>query len=138
MAEGGGLGRPSRVRSRRLLGVGTARVGGAHAVHDDVRVAEDGGEQVVEVVGDAASESTHRFHLLRVAEQLLELGPLLQRIVPLRGHRGEHLADNRDQQQEVEGADLSRRRRQAGDRANCKHAGGNRHGGQPSGDQRSA
>ncbi len=35
---------------------------------EHVRVAEDDGQDVVEVEGDAAGEPAHRFHLLRLAE----------------------------------------------------------------------
>ena len=41
-----------------------------------VRRAEDGGEQVVEVVRHPGREATYRFHLLRLAELLLEPPPL--------------------------------------------------------------
>ena len=39
----------------------------------ELAVAEDHGQQVVEVVGDAAGEAADRLHLLRLAELLLEL-----------------------------------------------------------------
>ena len=38
---------------------------------DHVRVADDGGQQVVEVVGDAAGEPADRLHLLRVTQLLI-------------------------------------------------------------------
>ncbi len=42
-----------------------------------VERADDAGEQVVEVVGDAPGELAHRLHLLRLAQRLLDPGPLL-------------------------------------------------------------
>ena len=39
----------------------------------ELRVAEDGGEQVVEIVGDATRELAHGFHLLRLPELLFEM-----------------------------------------------------------------
>ncbi len=42
----------------------------------EVAVTDDRGEKVVEVVGDAAGQESHRFHLLRLAELLLESEPL--------------------------------------------------------------
>ena len=45
-------------------------------VEHQVAVAEDRREQVVEVVRDPAGELTDRFHLLRLAQLLLELAPL--------------------------------------------------------------
>ena len=41
------------------------------ALEREVAVAEDGGEQVVEVVRDAARQTAHRLHLLGLAELLL-------------------------------------------------------------------
>ena len=38
----------------------------------ELRVAQDGRQQVVEVVGDAAGQPSHRFHLLRLAELLFD------------------------------------------------------------------
>ena len=43
------------------------------ALADHVRVADDRGEQVVEVVRDAAGEPADRFHLLRLAELLFAI-----------------------------------------------------------------
>ena len=51
----------------------------------EIGVAEDGAEQVVEVVGDAAGEPADRLHLLRLAQLQLELATL--------GHVG-HRADD--------------------------------------------
>ena len=51
-----------------LLDVGAARIAGVEAVEDQVGVAEDGREHVVEVVRDAAGEPADRFHLLRLAQ----------------------------------------------------------------------
>ena len=46
---------------------------GLHLGEDHVRVAENDGKHVVEIVGDAARQPSHGFHLLRVAELLLLL-----------------------------------------------------------------
>ena len=51
------------------LAVGIVRV---EAVERHLAETDDGGEQVVEVVGHAAGELAHRFHLLRLPELLLE------------------------------------------------------------------
>ena len=45
---------------------------GAEALEQEFRVAGDHHEQIVEVVGDAAGEAADRFHLLRLAQLLLE------------------------------------------------------------------
>ena len=45
------------------------REAGLHQVEG----ADDAGEEVVEVVGDAARELAHRLHLLRLAELILSL-----------------------------------------------------------------
>ena len=121
-----------------LLGVGAARIVGAHPVDDDVGVAEDRGEQVVEVVSDAAGQPSHGFHLLRVTEQLLELHALAQCIVALGDHGREDLATHGDDEQEEERRGLSGRGRQASDGADAQHAGEDRHGREPAGDQAGA
>jgi hypothetical protein len=54
--------------------VGRAEALGALARQHDV--AGDAGEDVVEVVGDAAGELADRLHLLRLAQLALELGLL--------------------------------------------------------------
>ena len=41
----------------------------------EVAVGEDGGDQIVEVVGDAAGEPANRLHLLGLAQMLLALAP---------------------------------------------------------------
>ena len=51
-------------------------VGGIELGHGEVREAQDRGEQVVEVVGDAGGERADRFHLLGLADLALELGAL--------------------------------------------------------------
>ena len=43
---------------------------------DQLQPAHDRGEQIVEIVGDAAGELAHRLHLLGLAERLLGLEPL--------------------------------------------------------------
>jgi len=66
-----------------FLGVLASRVAGRRVVQQQLGRAQDGGEQVVEVVGDASRELPHGFHLLRLAQLLLELA--------LRAHvAGEH------------------------------------------------
>src|SRR5690606_8430707 len=54
-----------------LLEILAALVVGLEARQHELGEAEDGGGEIVEVVGDAASESTEGLHLLRVAELLL-------------------------------------------------------------------
>ena len=58
--------------SRRLAGspasVGARRVPAGSASRQQVAVAEDGGQQVVEVVGDTAGQLADGFHLLRLQE----------------------------------------------------------------------
>src|SRR5438876_10580026 len=55
-----------------FLGVVAARVTGGQVFEQQVDVARDRGEDVVEVVRDAAGQPAHRFHLLRLAQLLLE------------------------------------------------------------------
>ena len=53
---------------------------GAEILEQQVAVARDHREQVVEIVGDAAGEPTHGLHFLRLKELLLEpldAGPVL-------------------------------------------------------------
>ena len=49
------------------------RIVGRELLEQQVGVAEDRGEQVVEVVRDAAGEPADRFHLLRLPELLFAL-----------------------------------------------------------------
>src|SRR2546426_476937 len=60
---------------RQLPPVGhrVARVARWKIPEEELRVAEDGGEQVVEIVGDATRELTDGFHLLRLPELLFEM-----------------------------------------------------------------
>ena len=55
-------------RAPDLLDVGTGADRRAELVEQQIRVAEDRGQDVVEVVRDAAGEPAHRFHLLRLAQ----------------------------------------------------------------------
>ena len=48
----------------------------AHALFQQLQIADDDGEQVVEIVRDAAGELAHGLHLLRLAELLLHLPTL--------------------------------------------------------------
>jgi hypothetical protein len=54
-----------------LLHVAADGVAAPDLVEQEVAVAQDAGEQVVEVVGDAAGQLAHRLHLLGLAELLL-------------------------------------------------------------------
>jgi hypothetical protein len=54
-----------------LLDVSPQRVIGAKLLEQQLAVAQDPGEQVVEVVRDAAGKLADRFHLLGVAQLLL-------------------------------------------------------------------
>src|SRR5207237_9440807 len=51
---------------RDLEYAGTERVGRTEVVEQQVDVAEDGGQHVVEVVRDGTSQTADRFHLLRL------------------------------------------------------------------------
>ena len=48
---------------------------GGGALQHNIQAADDRGEQVVEVVGDAAGQLAHRLHLLRLLQPLLLLPP---------------------------------------------------------------
>src|SRR5438094_790867 len=63
------------MRWRRSAGSSwnVTRVGRRGAVQQQLGRPQDGREQVVEVVGDAARQLPHGFHLLRLAQLLLEL-----------------------------------------------------------------
>ena len=54
-----------------LLDVSPDRIVGAELLQDQIAVAQDAGEQVVEVVGDPARQLPDGLHLLRVAQLLL-------------------------------------------------------------------
>ena len=60
-------------RAHRRLGVALDVLGAPlrDAGLHEVEGADDAGEQVVEIVGDAAGELAHRLHLLRLAQLLL-------------------------------------------------------------------
>ena len=66
-----------------LFGIGAPLVFRIERVQHDLGVADDRGQQVVEVVRDAAGQAADRFHLLRVAQLLFEQQPLRHRIVAL-------------------------------------------------------
>ena len=51
---------------------------GLQFVQHERRVAQDHGQQVVEIVRDTAGEPPHRFHLLRVPELLFGASQLLR------------------------------------------------------------
>ena len=55
-----------------LLDVGAKGLVGLEVAADQLRVAQDDGQQVVEVVRDAAGEPADGLHLLRLAELLLQ------------------------------------------------------------------
>ena len=65
--------RRAAARLPDLLDVLPAGVVGRQVVEHHLAVAEDRAQQIVEVVGDAAGQPAHRFHLLRLAELLLRL-----------------------------------------------------------------
>ena len=73
-----------------LLDVRAARIAGVEAVEEQVRVAEDRGQHVVEVVRDAAGEAADRLHLLRLAQLHLARAQRLLGLAPLA-----HVADPR-------------------------------------------
>ena len=63
----------ARLISRRSSRRGSSRL---DLPHQQLGVADDGGEEVVEVVRDAAGELADRLHLLRLTQLLLEALPL--------------------------------------------------------------
>ena len=65
-----------------------------------VHVAEHGGEDVVEVVGDAAREPPDRFHLLRLTQLEFELAALGNVT-----HRAEHAAIGQQPSVDLDGED---------------------------------
>src|SRR5262249_42559487 len=60
-------------RSQNLIEVAPKQGAPACAAARPLAVAEDGAEDVVEIVRDAPGERTHRFEPLRVAQTLLQL-----------------------------------------------------------------
>ncbi len=67
-----------RLDLRRAVGQAAA---GGNAFGHDLGVSQGDGEQVVEIVSDAASQTSNGFHLLRLAESFLEghaLGNILR------------------------------------------------------------
>ena len=66
-----------------LLDVATRRVGGLEIVEHEVAVAEDGGQQVVEVVRHPAGQAAHRLHFARLLQLLFEGAT---RLLHLRAH----------------------------------------------------
>ena len=66
-----------------VLHLAQARVVRVEAPAQQLAVAHDHREQVVEVVGDAAREPADRLHLLRLAQLLLEPPPFLLGLAPL-------------------------------------------------------
>ena len=65
--------RRAAARLPDLLDVVPAGVVRRQVVEHHLAVAEDRAQQIVEVVGDAAGQPAHRFHLLGLAELLLRL-----------------------------------------------------------------
>ena len=55
---------------------------GGHGVGREFVVADDAGEQVVEIVRDAAGQRAERFHLLRLEQLGLEFAPRFFALVP--------------------------------------------------------
>src|SRR6185503_19112977 len=77
-AEGEQLPRERGRVSRRLvdeLQIAAQRVGRQQAEKDHLTPAADDGEEIVEIVGDAARELTYAFHALRMQQLLLETLP---------------------------------------------------------------
>src|SRR6266516_7833106 len=66
---------PTR-RSSDLIGILAAGIRGGEVLEEEVRIARDRREDVVEVVRDAARQPAHRFHLLGLPQLLLELNAL--------------------------------------------------------------
>src|SRR5262249_13688977 len=90
------------------------RIAGARLAQEEARAADDRGEEVVEVVGDAAGEPADRLHALRVAEPLGHAPPLLLGALLL-GERADRLVA-------ASPADLDeRRQRERADEADREH-----------------
>ena len=78
-AERQQLPRQRRGRAPRLfdfLHVGAIRFADGAVLLKQIAVAKDGGENIVEVVGNAAGQASHRVHFLRLVILLLDILPL--------------------------------------------------------------
>ena len=60
----------------------------AHALLQQLQIAHDDGEQVVEIVRDAAGELAHGLHLLRLAELLLDAARITGKGIAVWGRAG--------------------------------------------------
>jgi len=54
------------------FGFGTERVRGSELVEENLRVAADHGEQIIEIVSDSSGETADRFHFLRLTKLVFE------------------------------------------------------------------
>src|ERR1700733_785104 len=70
--------------SRQLQRTTDANRIGWLASRDGVQPADDDRQQIVEVVGDAARQLAHGFHLLGVEERLASLSQFLFGVLPVR------------------------------------------------------
>ena len=71
-------------RLEDLLCIGAPLVSLVEVLHEHLRVAVDGHQQIVEVVRDAAGEPADRLHLLRLPQLLLALPKRVLRLLALR------------------------------------------------------
>ena len=60
--------RPAFASETNFIHVAVQAAIGLQTCADQIGIQHDGGEQIVEVMGDAADQSAYRFHLLRFAE----------------------------------------------------------------------
>ena len=107
-----------------LFGIGAAFILGIERGQHDLGVADDRRQQVVEVVGDAAGETAHGLHLLRVAQLLFQQQPPLKRIVALRHDGGEELSGDRPQGKKHEQQELRELHRKGGERTDPERGDG--------------
>jgi hypothetical protein len=70
--ETAGLARSSQDLYQLLM----PRIFGRSAIHEHSRVAADHGQQIIEIVGNAAGQPSHGFHFLRLAKLLFQFSML--------------------------------------------------------------
>ena len=68
----------------------------AFAVLEQIAIAADDGQQIIEVVRDAARQPAHGFHLVGLPQPFLELLLLLLRVFQAGAHADESVGDFRD------------------------------------------
>jgi len=79
-----------------LLDAAVEEVVHAGAVGEDVAIATDDSKEIVEVVGDATGQAAYSFHLVGLAQTLLELALLILRGLQCVTHAVERASDFSD------------------------------------------